>query len=229
MKITSQLSGYLLMLASACFFISWWLMPDPGTTDTKHILSIVKASRLQVICSVTVQIISSLLYTVAALLLVRRSSLHKTAFAGVVLLAIGAMGLCADAFFHLLAYYMTSNSVTVQEDIITVMNYMQTDALVFLIPLLLPFIAGSILLTAGLDKQSIISKWPLRIIVIALLTGLAGAVITRSAGAVSGATLSMMVLALFSIAQIHAGLQLVVKRKPVRTGSLVLATVLQKA
>ena len=54
-------------------------------------------------------------------------------------MGIGAMGLCADAFFHLLAWFMTDDSVTIQEDVIRVMEFMQTDALIFLVPLLLPF------------------------------------------------------------------------------------------
>jgi len=229
MKKNTNISGYLLILASICFFASWWLMPDPGTTNTKHILSIVQQSRIQVLSSVIIQIISSVLYTIAAFVLIRNNRIQKTAFAGSVLLAIGAMGLCADAFFHLLAYYMTSNNVTIQQDVVMVMNYMQTDALVFLIPLLLPFIAGSILLTAGLDKQAVISKWPRRTIIAALLFGLAGAIITRSAGSVSGAALSMMVLALFSVAQIHAGLQLVSRRKTVAQMRWSMAATLQKA
>jgi len=218
----------MLVLAATCFFASWWLMPDPGTTDTTHILDIVKQSRIQVLYSVMIQIASSVLYTIAAFLLIRNRRLNTTAFAGIILLAIGAMGLCADAFFHLLAYYMTGNAVTIQQDVIMVMNYMQTDALLFLVPLLLPFIAGSILLTAGLDKQTAISKWPRRTIIAALLIGLAGAVVTRSSGTVSGAALSMMVLALFSIAQIHAGLQLIRKRSVDAINAFSIPATLQK-
>nr|WP_231384508.1 hypothetical protein [Leptospira alstonii] len=44
--------------------MSWFLMPDPGTTDSAHILEIVKKSRMSVFSSVIVQIVSSVLYTV---------------------------------------------------------------------------------------------------------------------------------------------------------------------
>ena len=82
----------------------------------------------------------------------------KITLAGAVLFGIGILGLCADAFFHLLAYFMTDDSVTVQKDVIQTMNFMQTTGVAFLIPLLLPFFIGSIVFAVGLKKEGIIFR-----------------------------------------------------------------------
>jgi len=202
------LAGYLFSLAAVTFWISWYLMPDPGTTDTLHILKIVKEQRASVLDSVTVQIISSLLYLTALFLLLQKGfDKRRINLAGVILLGIGAMGLCADAFFHLLAYYMTDASVTIQQDIVTVMNFMQTDALVFLVPLLLPFFFGSLALAINLSKQQIISKTPAWIIGISFIIGIANA-IANKAGLIDTGIPMLVILGVFAIGQAVAGLEL---------------------
>jgi len=166
MNKSIQTAGYLLILAAFTFWLSWFLMPDPGTTDATHILQIVKQARTGVLRSVITQILSSILFVVAlCLLTLHFRSQKKITFAGIVLLNIGAMGLCADAFFHLLAYYMTDSSVHLQDDVVRVMTFMQTGGVMFLIPLLLPFFIGTLLLTIGLHKQRVISKRPLLILI----------------------------------------------------------------
>lgn len=154
------------MMAAFTFWLSWFLMPDPGTTDAAHILQIVKQARTGVLSSVITQIISSILFAIALCLLSQHFlPQKKITFTGIVLLNIGAMGLCADAFFHLLAYYMTDSTVHIQEDVVRVMAFMQTGGVMFLIPLLLPFFIGTLLLTIGLNKQRVISKRPLLIMI----------------------------------------------------------------
>lgn len=166
MNESTQTAGYLLMMAAVTFWLSWFFMPDPGTTDAAHILQIVKAARNGVLNSVITQIVSSILFSVALCLLSQHFLHHKKmTLTGIVLLNIGAMGLCADAFFHLLAYYMTDNTVHVQEDVVRVMAFMQTGGVIFLIPLLLPFFIGTLLLTIGLNKKGVISKRPLWIMI----------------------------------------------------------------
>ncbi|SHG59818.1 hypothetical protein SAMN04488109_1009 [Chryseolinea serpens] len=177
MNESIRTAGFLLMMAAITFWLGWFFMPDPGTTDAAHILQIVKAARNGVLNSVIAQIVSSLLFSVALCLVSQHFLPHKKmTLAGIVLLNIGAMGWCVDAFFHLLAYYMTDNTVHIQEDVVRVMAFMQTGGLIFLIPLLLPFFIGTGLLTIGLNKQGIISKRPLWIMiagfVLALVIGL---------------------------------------------------------
>lgn len=202
------LAGYLFSLAAITFWISWYLMPDPGTTDTLHILKIVKEQRTSVFNSVAVQIISSLLYLTALFLLLQKGfDKKKINLGGVILLGIGAMGLCADAFFHLLAYYMTDASVTIQQDIVTVMNFMQTDALVFLVPLLLPLFFGSLALSINLSRQQIISKTSAWIIGIAFIIGIVNA-IANKAGLIDAGIPMVVILGVFAIGQTVAGLEL---------------------
>jgi len=155
----NNLTGSILMLASLGFFISWLLMPDPGTTNTHHILSIVKQSRASVMASIIIQIITSVLYLIALFQLAGISFRQKrSTLAGIILMAIGVLGLCADAFFHLLAYFMTDDSVTLEQDVVTVMDFMQTTGVAFLLPILLPFFVGSLVLAIALNKGAMITK-----------------------------------------------------------------------
>lgn len=175
MKKQLNVAGSLLVLAAITFWVSWLLMPDPGTTDTAHILSIVKRSRDAVICSVITQITSAVLYIIALFLLVKNHVHSRSTTTGVILIGIGAMGMCADAFFHLLAWFMTDGRVTIQKDVIRVMEFMQADALVLLIPLLLPFFIGCFFIALGLRRQGLVSKTPLCIFIAAIVIGIAGA------------------------------------------------------
>jgi len=205
MNKRNKLTGYLLILAAVTFWISWLLMPDPGTTDTTHILTIVKASRTNVLCSVITQIISSVLYVVALIGLTRYYSPWKEIkLAGIVLLGIGAMGLCADAFFHLLAFFMTDDSVNIQQDVVRVMESMQTTGVVFLIPLLLPLFIGSLVLAINMKKQLMISKSATVMFIVAFTIGILGGIMTNAFHfAIPG--LSLMMLGIFAAGQAVIG------------------------
>ena len=209
MKRQTIFTGCLLILAAFTFWLSWFLMPDPGTTDTHHILSIVKQSRDSVLYSVIIQIASSVLYATALFLLVKVSFPQKKTLTGVIVLGIGAMGLCADAFFHLLAWFMTDDSVTIQEDVIRVMEFMQTDALFFLVPLLLPFFVGSLVLAAGLHKQAITSAIPQWIFLATLVIGPLGALLVKIIFNYHGPVFTLAALGLFSLGHVFMGFELV--------------------
>ncbi len=209
MKKQTTLTGYLLILAAITFWLSWFFMPDPGTTDTNHILAIVKASRTSVLCSVIIQIVSSVLYTIALILLTRISLPKGKTLTGIILLSIGAMGLCADAFFHLLAWFMTDNSVTIQEDVVRVMEFMQTDALVYLVPLLLPLFLGNLVMAMGLNEQGSISRTPKLIFIVALFVGPVVVLLAKKAFGYNGPALTLITLGLFSIAQTLIGYELI--------------------
>lgn len=209
MKKQTILTGYLLILAALTFWLSWFLMPDPGTTDTHHILSIVKQSRESVLYSVIIQITSSVLYAAALFLLVKVSFPQKKTLTGVIVLGIGAMGLCADAFFHLLAWFMTDDSVTIQEDVIRVMEFMQTDALIFLVPLLLPFFIGSLVLAMGLHKQKIISAIPQWIFLATFLIGPVGALLSKMIFHYNGPVFTLAALGIFSVGHVFIGFELI--------------------
>ena len=213
MKKQLILAGYLLMFAALTFWISWFLMPDPGTTDTGHILKIVKNSRTSVLYSVIIQITSSVLYLLSLFLLARIIIPKKLTLIGIVLLGIGTLGLCSDAFFHLLAWFMTSDSVNIQEDVVRVMDFMQTQGIVFLIPILLPFFIGSLVLAIRLNKQAIISKKSGLIFIIALLTILISELVMNKILMYKIPGLTLTALGLFATGQALIGVELVVASK----------------
>src|SRR5262249_9668953 len=144
MNSQKKFTGYLLIFAAVKFWISWFLMPDPGTTDSKHILQIVKQSRNAVFTSIISQIISSVEYITVFFLLVQVQYAKTKKLTGIIIFGIGALGLCSDAFFHLLAYFMTDSAVSINNDVIRVMEFMQTKGVLFLIPILLPFFIGTL-------------------------------------------------------------------------------------
>jgi hypothetical protein len=196
-------ASYLLIIAAIAFWLSWFLMPDQGTADTYHILQIVKDSRKEVFYSVILQIFSSVIYIPALFALaISASPLKKSTFTGIVFLAIGAMGMCADAFFHLLAYFMTDESVNLQKDVLIVMNFMQTQGIVFLLPLLLLFFIGSLLISIGLKKQQLITKIPKIIFLIAFITAIGGGVVINKILGYGRPVLVLIFLGLFALGQI---------------------------
>jgi hypothetical protein len=212
MKKLSLIAGGTMILAALTFWISWLLMPDPGTTDTPHILAIVKESRSAVLSSVLVQIVSSCLY-IAALFCLAQITPRQNAvtITGVILFGIGVLGLCSDAFFHLLAYFMTDNAVTIQKDVIKVMDYMQTTGVVILLPILLPFFIGGLVMAIGLCQQNNVDKLPVRILVSAFAVGIVGAIITKTIIPIDAKVFSMTVLGLFAAG--HAAIGIQVARK----------------
>lgn len=201
-------SGLLLILSAITFWLSWSLMPDQGTADVNHILAIVKEHRNFVLASVIAQIVSSVLYSTAVIFLAKASEHSKLTTAGIILLNIGAMGMCADAFFHLLAYYMTDASVTIESNIVAVMTFMQTGGLIFLVPLLLPFFIGTTLMAIGMKKQTMISAVPSTIIYAAWITAVLGGVIVNKFFPEGRSLLVLTTLGLFALGQITTGIEL---------------------
>ncbi len=205
-----RLTGLLLIFSALTFWLSWFLMPDQGTADTLHILTIVKQNRSSVFYSVIIQIISSVMYIPALFLLSKLISQLKTiTLTGMVLLAIGAMGMCADAFFHLLAYFMTDNSINIQADVVKVMGFMQTQGIIFLAPLLLPFFIGSLILSIGLNKQRYVSRLPQSIFILAFVTGILGMITINKFLGFGRPTLVLSVLGLFATGQIITGFEII--------------------
>ncbi len=204
------LAGTLWIAAAVTFWLSWFLMPDPGTTDTEHILQMVKQSRNAVLASVIVQIFSSVLFIFALFALAKTVfSLKKIYLTGIALVGVGAMGFCADAFFHLLAWYMTDSSVTIQKDVVQVMEFMQTSALNFLIPLLLPFFAGTLLLANSLRRTGITSGLPVILLSIVIIAGPAAIIIANKVFGYSGPWMSQVPIGIFAAALVLLGIELI--------------------
>lgn len=201
-----RFAGYFLITAAVTFWVAWFLMPDQGTVDTLHILNIVKENREAVLASVVVQIISSILYLPALLgIAASIGTLSRATFWGITLLGIGAMGMCADAFFHLLAYFMTDSAIQLNSDVVRVMEFMQTKGILFLIPLLLPFFVGTLVLALGLYKQHVVSRAPMLIALGAFVVGIVGAVIVNGVLGYGRPVLVLTVLAIFALSQMVIG------------------------
>jgi len=216
---TNITTGCLLIIASIGFFISWFLMPDPGTTNTTHILSIVKQVRMNVMASIIIQITISVIYLIALFFLARiRFRKKGSTLLGIVLLAVGVSGLCSDAFFHLLAYFMTDDSVTIQQDVIRVMDFMQTTGVAFLLPILLPFFIGSLVLAISLKKQGMITKASSFMIIAAFSIGILSALAEKT-HACEPAPL-IVTLGLFAIGQAFIGFDLIKSSYSMRSAAL---------
>lgn len=209
MNKQNTLPAYLMILAALSFWAGWFLMPDPGTTDTEHILDIVRASRKAVLCSVILQIISSVLFMVSLFLLLCRNIVaNRMIISGVVLFGIGAMGMCADAFFHLLAWFMTQRDVNIQADVVKVMELMQTKGLYFLVPLMIPFFIGSLLLSIELYKQKAVSRKPMVILSSSLLVGIAAIFLANILFGATSPVLSLTILGVFTAGLVVLGWEL---------------------
>lgn len=210
----TAVTRHLLAFAALTFWVSWFLMPDPGTTDARHILAIVKGARTSVLGSVLVQITSTVAYLAALFLLVRVCRPQSITMAGIVLFGIGVMGLCADAFFHLLAYEMTSASVVVDDNVVRVMHLMQTEGVVVLLPILLPFFIGSLVLAIGLGRQAAISWNPAYVFAAAFVVGIVGTVIATFVVGYQGRAVTLAALGLFAVGHAMIGQELAASERP---------------
>jgi hypothetical protein len=203
----SRVAGACLVGAAISFWLAWWLMPLPGTTDTAFILEQVGATRARVFASVAVQVVSGALLVPGLLGLTAATPLRGStaAFAAASLVGIGATGLAADAIYHLLAFEMTAPGV-IREAMVPVMDRFQSADLVFVAPQLLALLAGVGWLCALAPRVGLAPRARLWI-VLALAAALLGAVAVRAAG-LPRRVVAMTVLAGFSLALAELGASL---------------------
>ncbi|UIR54573.1 hypothetical protein LZQ00_09835 [Sphingobacterium sp. SRCM116780] len=200
-------SALLLILAAILYWLSWFLMPDQGTADTKHILTIVSQNRQPVLVSVMVGILSSVLYLISLMKInIYLPKTNSYTMTGSVLLAIGAMGMCVDAFFHLFAFFMTDPSIHMDTNIVQLMTFVQTTGVKFLIPILLPFFIGTSIFSFGLAKLSVISKLAFYSSIIAFIFAISGGIISTQILGYGRPLVVLTFLGLFAITQIIIGI-----------------------
>ena len=200
-------AGWCLIGAAVLFWLSWALMPGVGVTDAAEIFALVTPRRGAVIASAALQLISAVLY-VPALLGLAASALGDRPGVrwGAGVLLVGAMGSAADAVFHLLAYAMTGPDLD-QPTLITVMRFMQGPALWMIAPMVLAFFVGSIWLSIALARAGVVERsHPWIYAVAPLVIAVGGPLAER--GAIAPRMVGLSVLAVFSAAQVHAGLRL---------------------
>jgi len=192
----SRASGACLVAAGITFWLAWFLMPLPGTTDPAFILAAVGATPDGVWWSVGVQLFCSALLVPGVIGVVLAEPLRRSgsAFAAASLVGIGATGFAADAIYHLLAYEMTLPGVA-REAMLPVMARFQSADLAFIVPQLLALFAGVAWLGVVAARAKVSSRF------VPYLVGLTvvGFPAARAAG--SGRRVMMLVaLALFSAA-----------------------------
>jgi hypothetical protein len=188
------------MVGTVLFWMSWYLMPLPGTTDAEFILAAVAGQRDGVLASAIVQTACAVVVVPSALLVARiREGRGSTAmYLGAVLLLIGAVGNGADAVYHQMAYEMTGPGVDVAA-MTLVMERMQTEDVLLLAPLMIAFFVGAFVSAVGLARARLASPRLWQLLALVPLAAVAGRIAVVTAD-VDARAVALGVLALFSAA-----------------------------
>ena len=144
-----------LALGAILLWAAWALMPDAATNDAAHILAAVSSARAAVRTSAIVQLAGAALLITG---LAAEAAPERRTRAGAVALLLGGVGMAADAVYHQLAYEMTSPGVA-REAVLPVMTRMQTVQLRPLLPLLLLFPVGAVVLGAQRARGRVGAAW----------------------------------------------------------------------
>jgi hypothetical protein len=200
-------AGASLIGAALLFWLSWYLMPLPGTTDAAFILEQVRQQRGSVIASAILQTLSAVMTVPAALLAVRLPTPERRGstllHVGAALFLVGAIGNGADAVYHQMAFEMTAPGVDVAA-VAPVMTRMQTQDIRLLAPMMLAFFAGAVCLAVGLARASLASARLWQLYAITPLVGILARAATVAAGT-GPRPVSLVVLGFFSVALAWTG------------------------
>jgi len=151
-----KIAGYCLAAAAIAVGLAWVMMPDAGTNDADAILRAMAESRIWVYWSAIVQLAACAAFAPAVMLAAQGGS--RATIVGASVLAIGAMGMAADAVYHQAANQMAASDVATPE-VRLVLARMQTEDIRTLLPLMLAYPIGVILFTRGLARQGSIPAW----------------------------------------------------------------------
>jgi hypothetical protein len=185
-----------LAVGAILLWIAWALMPDAATNDAAHILKAVAAARANVRASAILQLVGAALLAVG---LAAEATPERRTRAGAVALLLGAVGMAADAVYHQLAFEMTAPDV-VSSAVLPVMTRMQTVELRPLMPLLVLFLVGAVVLGAQRARRRIGPPWVAGLLVVPALTIPLGVASVRVLGA------PRRIVTLVNLALICAGL-----------------------
>ncbi|MFI5315810.1 MAG: hypothetical protein ACHQ6T_08920 [Myxococcota bacterium] len=209
MGSTSRIAGACLVAAGISFWLAWFLMPLPGTTDAAFILEQVGATPERVWWSVALQLISSALFVPGLLGLALDPKLRASAaaFAAASLAGVGVTGLAADAIYHLAAYEMSRPGVA-RDAMLPVMARFQSADLAFVAPQLLALVAGIAWLAVSAARAGAVSRRAPRLLALALGVAIAGGAAARAfGGGRRGVALSALALFSLAVVQLGAALQ----------------------
>lgn len=190
----TAVGGWSLIAAAVLFWLSWFLMPEPGTVDASFILRAIAEQRGAVLLSAILQTACAVALVPAVLSIDHsRSRLIRV---GAVLTLVGALGNAADAVYHQMAYEMTAPDVD-RLAMLPVMTRMQTEQIWLLVPLLLAFFPGAACLGIGLARVGLAPRHVGRLFAIALALGIVGAIAGSQLG-VSPRVFTLAALGCFS-------------------------------
>jgi hypothetical protein len=192
--IGPRIGGWCFIVSAKLFWLAWFLMPEPGTTDASFILHAIGEQRGSVLLSAILQTICAVAIVPAVLSI--PASRSRLVQIGAVLLLVGALGNAADAVYHQMAYEMTAPDVT-RVAMLPVMTRMQTEQIALLVPLLLSFFPGAACLCIGLAREGRGPARVGRLFGIALALGVLGVAAALMLG-ISPRLFTMTALALFS-------------------------------
>jgi hypothetical protein len=205
---TRGFAGACLVGAGITFWLAWFLMPLPGTTDAAFILEQVGAASGSVFASVAIQMICCALFVpgLAGLLLTPQLCDSTAIFAGVSLAGIGVTGFAADAIYHLVAFEMSRPGIS-RDAMLPVMERLQSSDLAFIAPQLLALLAGVAVLAARAARSGLAARRVPRELWLGLALAVVGGAAVRALGSGRRA-LALAVLALFSLAIAELGVAL---------------------
>jgi hypothetical protein len=180
---TARLAGLWFLFAAVTFWAAWVMMPDAGTNDAAHILQAVRENRAWVWWSALLHLLSSIAFVhgVEGVQSAAKTTGSTALRLGAVLVLVGALGVCADAFFHLMAYYLTADAVALT-DVLEPFRQLQTQGIWLLVPLLLALLVGGPVYAAGLRRARLVGVWPGRMFLLALVVAGAGGVAVAGLG-----------------------------------------------
>ncbi|MGH2897081.1 MAG: hypothetical protein ACRDMZ_00280 [Solirubrobacteraceae bacterium] len=203
-----RFGGVCLVGAAVTFWLTWFLMPMPGTTDVVFILAQVGATPERVWWSVAAQLVSSALFVPGLLAFAAAPELRGSplAFVSASLAGIGATGFAADAIYHLLAYEMTRPEIA-RDAMVPVMTRFQSQDLVFVAPQLLLLLLGFLLLSVCAARARLVPRTNPGLYLAALVLALGGGLL---AGAIPQGrrAVALGVLALISLSVSWVGVAL---------------------
>ena len=210
----SSLSGILFIVAAVTFVLGWMLMPVGGTADPVHILKAVSGRRSMVWWSVVVHIVSGLAFTaaVAGVQADPRANQSRLAQIGAWLVIVEPIGVCMDALFHLVAYYLTADGVR-PVAVLEPMRLLQTKGLAFLVPLLVALIVGGVVCAVGLWRADVTTARPWQIITGGIVVGVIGGALAATGPAAWRRPLVLTFLVLLALGYRWIGLDLVTGRR----------------
>jgi hypothetical protein len=183
-------------------------MPGVGVTDAERILLLVSEQRQSVLVSSGLQLLSAALFALAIPGLARLLPPSRSiwASAGTALLAVGACGDAADAIFHQIAYEMVGRGAE-RAAMVPVFQRMQSFDLLFLLPMVVAFLAGCIALAVGMSRENIVPRWNPMLYALAFGIAVIGGPMANSVG-LTGRTIGLTVLGLLSVSLVLIGIAL---------------------